>query len=85
MPKFNVEIKLTVKALFTEQPILEVEAESREVAEECVREFLDKFKNACEEPANLNSAFVDSLDFGLGDCETVEIDTLDVLSIEEEK
>ena len=30
MPKFNVEVELTVKALFTKRPVLEVEAESEE-------------------------------------------------------
>lgn len=67
MPKFNVEVKLIVKALFTQQAIIEVEAESREVAEEHVREFLDEFK------------------FAFKDYETMEIDTLDILSIEEAK
>lgn len=87
MPKFNVEVGLTVKALFTRYPTLEIEAESREAAEKYVRELLDKLENTgeCGELAELNGTFVDPLDFDLGDCETVKIDTLDIWSIDKVK
>lgn len=84
MPKFNVEVELTVKALFTKQPILEVEADNKEAAEKYVDELLDELEStgSCEELAELDEAFIDPLDFDLDDCDNVEIYMTDILSIE---
>lgn len=84
MPKFAIEVELTVKALFTKRPVLEVEAESKEAAEEYVNELLDELENTgnCEELAELDDAFIDPLDFDPGDCDNVEIYMTDILSIE---
>ena len=85
MPKFAIEVELTVKALFTKRPVLEVEAESKEAAEEYVHELLDELENTgnCEELAELDDAFIDPLDFDPGDCDNVEIYMTDILSIDE--
>ena len=84
MPKFAIEVELTVKALFTKRPILEVEAESKEAAEEYVNELLDELEatGSCEELAELDEAFIDPLDFDLNDCDNEEIYMTDILSIE---
>lgn len=85
MPKFAVEVELTVKALYTKRPILEVEAESKDAAEKYVDELLDELEatGECEELAELDEAFIDPLDFDPGDCDNVEIYMTDILSIEE--
>ena len=85
MPKFAIEVELTIKALFTKRPILEVEAESKEEAEEYVNELLDELEatGSCEELAELNEAFIDPLDFDLDDCGNMEIYMTDILSIDE--
>ena len=64
--------------------MLEVEAESKEAAEEYVNELLDELENTgnCEELAELDDAFIDPLDFDPGDCDNVEIYMTDILSIE---
>ena len=87
MPKFAIEVELTVKALFTKRPVLEVEANNKEAAEKYVDELLDELEatGSCEELAELDEAFIDPLDFDLGDCETVKIDTLDIWSIDKVK
>jgi len=87
MPKFNVEVELTVKALFTRYPTLEIEAESREAAEKYVRELLDKLENTgeCGELAELNGTFVDPLDLDSDDCDNVEIYMTDIWSIDKVK
>ena len=87
MPKCAIEVELTVKALFTKWPVLEVEAESKEAAEEYVNELLDELENtgSCEELAELDDAFINPLDFDPGDCDDVEIYMTDILSIREEK
>ena len=84
MPKFAIEVELTVKALFTKQPVLEVEAESEEEAEKYVDKLLDELEatGSCEELAELDDAFIDPLDFDLDDCDNVEIYMTDILSIE---
>ena len=84
MPKFAIEVDLTVKAFFTKRPILEVEAESKEAAEEYVCELLDELEatGSCEELAELDEAFIDPLDFDPGDCDNVEIYMTDILSID---
>ena len=85
MPKFAVEVDLTIKALFTKRPILEIEAESKEAAERYVNDLLDELEATgnCKELADLNEAFIDPLDFDPGDCDDVEIYMTDILSIEE--
>ena len=85
MPKFAIEVELTVKALFTKQPILEIEAESEDAAEEYVNKLLDELEatGSCEELAELDEAFIDPLDFDLDDCDNVEIYMIDILSIDE--
>ena len=85
MPKFAIEVELTVKALFTKRPVLEVEAESEDAAEKYVGELLDELEatGSCEELAELDEAFIDPLDFDLGDCDNVEIYMTDILSINE--
>ena len=87
MPKFAIEVELTVKALFTKRPILEIEAESREAAEKYVRELLDKLENTgeCGELAELNGTFVDPLDLDSDDCDNVEIYMTDIWSIDKVK
>lgn len=87
MPKFKVEVDLTVKALFTKRPILEIEAEDEEAAGKYVDELLDELEasGSCEELAELDEAFIDPLDFDPGDCDDVEIYMTDILSIREEK
>ena len=52
-----------------------------------MRKLLDELENtgACRELAELNGTFAEPLDFDLGDCETVEIDTLDIWSIDNVK
>jgi hypothetical protein len=84
MPKFNVEVELTVKALFTKRPILEIKAESMEAAEKYVDELLDELEatGSCEELEELNEAFIDPLDLDSDDCDNVEIYMTDILSIE---
>lgn len=84
MPKFNVEVELTVKALFTKHPTLEIEAEDEDAAEKYVDKLLDELEatGSCEELAELDEAFIDPLDFDLDDCDNVEIYMTDILSIE---
>ena len=85
MPKFKVEVDLTVKALFTTYPAFEVEAESEEAAEKYVNGLLNKLEDTghCEELAKLDYAFNDPLYFNSCDYDSVEIDTLEILSIKE--
>ena len=84
MPKFNVEVGLTVKALFTKHPILEVEAENEDAAVKYVDELLDELEatGSCEGLEELNEAFIDPLDLDSDDCDNVEIYMTDILSIE---
>ena len=84
MPKFAIEVELTVKALFTKRPVLEVEAESEDAAEKYIDELLDELEatGSCEELAELDEAFIDPLDFDLDECDNVEIYMTDILSIE---
>ena len=85
MPKFAIEVDITVKALFTKRPVLEVEAESEEAAEKYVNGLLNKLEDTghCEELAKLDYAFNDPLYFNSCDYDSVEIDTLEILSIKE--